>query len=63
MIDDAALRERLAAEGRARVERLFDLRRVAATLDDFCFATIERANRLGELAETVAGRLAADPGR
>jgi glycosyltransferase involved in cell wall biosynthesis len=45
LIVDKPLRERLAAEGRARVERLFDVRRVAADLDDFCAETIERANR------------------
>jgi glycosyltransferase involved in cell wall biosynthesis len=45
LIDDEALRARLAAEGRARVERLFEVRRLAATLDDFCAATIERAAR------------------
>ena len=45
LIADQPLRERLAAEGRARVERLFDVRRVAAALDDFCAEAIERANR------------------
>jgi len=55
LIDDSQLRERLAAEGRARVERLFDIRRVAADLDDFCAEAIERAN--GRLAP--AGALAA----
>jgi glycosyltransferase involved in cell wall biosynthesis len=45
LIEDEALRSRLAGEGRARVERLFEVRRVAARLDDFCAATIERAAR------------------
>jgi glycosyltransferase involved in cell wall biosynthesis len=45
LIVDEPLRERLAAEGRARVERLFDVRRVAAALDDFCVEAIERPNR------------------
>jgi len=45
LIADESLRERLAADGRARVERLFDVRRVAADLDDFCAEAIERANR------------------
>jgi glycosyltransferase involved in cell wall biosynthesis len=45
LIVDEPLRERLAAEGRARVERLFDVRRVAAALDDFCAEAIERASR------------------
>ena len=45
LIVDEPLRERLAAEGRVRVERLFDVRRVAADLDDFCAEAIERANR------------------
>ncbi len=45
LIVDQPLRERLAAEGRARVERLFDVRRVAAALDDVCAEAIERANR------------------
>ena len=44
LIADAALRARLAADGRARVERLFDVRCVAAALDDFCAAAIDRAN-------------------
>jgi len=48
LIEDEALRGRLATEGRARVERLFDVRRVAAELDDFCAATVERARRSGE---------------
>jgi hypothetical protein len=30
---------------RAQVEQLFDVRRVAAALDDFCAEAIERANR------------------
>ena len=45
LIVDEPLRERLAADGRARVERLFDVRRVSAALDDFCAEAIERANR------------------
>jgi len=45
LIADEPLRRRLAAEGRARVERLFDVRRVAADLDAFCADAIERANR------------------
>lgn len=45
LIVEAPLRERLAVEGRARAERLFDVRRVAAALDDFCAETIERARR------------------
>ncbi|MGA2491437.1 MAG: glycosyltransferase family 4 protein [Roseiarcus sp.] len=45
LIVDQSSRERLAAEGRARVERLYDIRRVAAELDDFCAKTIERARR------------------
>jgi glycosyltransferase involved in cell wall biosynthesis len=45
LIADAPLRERLAADGRARVERLFDVRRVAADLDDFAAEAIEKANR------------------
>jgi glycosyltransferase involved in cell wall biosynthesis len=45
LIVNEPLRERLAAEGRERVERLFDVRRVAADLDDFCAEAIERANR------------------
>lgn len=44
LIVDEPLRARFAAEGRARVERLFDVRRVAAELDDFCAAAIARAN-------------------
>ena len=44
LIVDEPLRERLAADGRARVERLFDVRRVSAALDDFCAEAIERAN-------------------
>ena len=47
LIVDESARERLAAEGRARVERLYDVRRVAAELDDFCAKTIERARRSG----------------
>lgn len=43
LIDDAVLRERLAAEGRARVAALFDLAVVAGRLDDFCEAAIEAA--------------------
>lgn len=43
LIGDEALRMRLAAEGLARVRRLFDVRRVASDLDDFCAETIERA--------------------
>ncbi len=54
LIDNASLREQLAAEGRARVERLFDVRRVAADLDDFCAEAIEHANLLVGPAETVA---------
>jgi glycosyltransferase involved in cell wall biosynthesis len=45
LIEDGALRARLAAEGQARVERLFEVRRVAASLDDFCAATIDRTAR------------------
>ena len=45
LIADAPLRERLAAEGRTRVERLFDVRRVAAALDDVCAEAIEGARR------------------
>jgi glycosyltransferase involved in cell wall biosynthesis len=45
LIGDEPLRRRLAAEGRARVERLFDVRRISAALDDFCAEAIERANR------------------
>ena len=45
LIVDESLRRRLAAEGRERVERLFDIRRVAAALDDFCAEAIERADR------------------
>ena len=45
LIVDAVPRERLAAEGRARVERLFGVGRVATELDDFCAEVIERANR------------------
>ena len=45
LINDEGLRSRLAAAGRARVERLFEVRRVAASLDDFCAATIDRAAR------------------
>jgi glycosyltransferase involved in cell wall biosynthesis len=43
LIGDEPLRERLAVQGRARVERLFDVRCVAAELDDFCAEAIERA--------------------
>ena len=43
LITDEPLRLRLAAEGRARVERLFEVRRVAAGFDDFCAETIARA--------------------
>ncbi|THD42139.1 MAG: glycosyltransferase [Bradyrhizobium sp.] len=45
LIMDEPLRNRLSAAGRARIERLFELRRVAAGLDDFCAETIERAAR------------------
>jgi glycosyltransferase involved in cell wall biosynthesis len=45
LIVDDPLRERLAADGRARVERLFDVRRVSAELDDFCAEAIERRSR------------------
>ena len=55
LIVDEPLRERLAAEGRARVERLFDVRRVAAGLDEFCAEAIERANHIGEQAEMATG--------
>jgi len=54
LIADQPLRERLAAEGRARVERLFDVRRVAAALDDFCAEAIERANRRQAPANPLA---------
>lgn len=43
LIVDEPLRIRLAAEGRARVARLFEVRRVAASFDDFCAETIARA--------------------
>jgi glycosyltransferase involved in cell wall biosynthesis len=43
LIVDKPLRVRLAAEGRARVERLFEVRRVAARFDDFCAETMARA--------------------
>jgi glycosyltransferase involved in cell wall biosynthesis len=43
LIGDEALRDRLAAEGLARVHKLFDIRRVAADLDDFCAEVIEKA--------------------
>ncbi len=45
LIADDDLRHRLAAEGAARVRRLFDVRQVAADLDDFCASVIERAAR------------------
>ncbi len=45
LIVDEPLRVRLAAEGRARVEQLFEVRRVAAGFDDFCAETIARAAR------------------
>jgi len=43
LIGDDALRGRLAAEGLARVRSLFDVRRIAADLDDFCADVIEKA--------------------
>jgi glycosyltransferase involved in cell wall biosynthesis len=43
LIGDEALRDRLASEGTERVRRLFDVRRVAAHLDDFCAAVIEKS--------------------
>ncbi|MGO4870473.1 MAG: glycosyltransferase family 4 protein [Roseiarcus sp.] len=43
LIADEALRGRLAAEGCARVRRLFDVRRIAADLDDFLARVIEKA--------------------
>jgi len=43
LIVDDALRDRLAAESSARVARLFDVRRVAGALDDFCAEVIDRA--------------------
>jgi len=46
---DEPLRERLAADGRARVERLFDVRRVSAALDD---SALKRSR-----GRTVAWRL------
>jgi glycosyltransferase involved in cell wall biosynthesis len=36
LISDEALRARLAAEGRQRVEQMFDLPKIAARLDDAC---------------------------
>ena len=45
LIPDAGLRERLAAEGAARVRALFDLAAVAARFDAFCAEAIERAAR------------------
>jgi len=53
LIDNASLRERLAVAGRTRVERLFDVKRVAASLDDFCVEAIERANHFGAPMQTV----------
>jgi glycosyltransferase involved in cell wall biosynthesis len=43
LVADEALRVRLAAEGRARAENLFDLSRVAARLDDACEAVMRGA--------------------
>ncbi len=43
LIEDEGLRDRLAREGMERVRRLFDVRRVAADLDDFCAEVIETA--------------------
>ncbi|HEY1944656.1 MAG TPA: glycosyltransferase family 4 protein [Roseiarcus sp.] len=43
LIGDEGLRDRLAREGMERVRRLFDVRRVAADLDDFCAEVIETA--------------------
>jgi len=54
LIADAPLRERLAAEGRARVERLFDVRRVAAELDDFCAEAIARSAQRCKGGATLA---------
>ena len=54
LIGSEPLRLRLSLEGSTRVRRLFDVRRVAADLDDFCVAVIEatrvaRAPALGAL--------------
>lgn len=43
LVSDDALRTRFAAEGLERVRTHFDVRRVAADLDDFCSAVIEKA--------------------
>ena len=43
LIGDEPLRDRLGREGMQRVRRLFDVRRVAADLDDFCAEVIEKA--------------------
>ena len=43
LVADEVLRARLAAEGRARAEALFDLAKVAGRLDDACEAVIGRA--------------------
>lgn len=43
LIGAEPLRRRLAVEGLARVGRLFDVRRVASDLDDFCAEVIETA--------------------
>jgi len=48
LIADDELRQRLADEGRARVERLFDVRRIAADLDDFCAEVAASASRRGD---------------
>lgn len=45
LMDDDALRTRLAQEGRARVLARFDLAAVAARLDDFCAERIEARRR------------------
>ncbi len=43
LIGDADLRRRLAAEGSARVGNLYDVRRIATDLDDFCASVMEKA--------------------
>jgi glycosyltransferase involved in cell wall biosynthesis len=56
LIGDEALRVRLAAESSARVRRLFDVRRIAADLDDFCADVIYSA-KSGQRADQDSGAL------
>lgn len=50
LIEDDALRGRLAAEGSARVARLFDVRRIAADLDDFLAGAMEKTRPSAKVA-------------